>query len=88
MQIFCFFQDHKKNGYQISIITPNTENCLEFVFPSNNKHELIMDVMNRMCFGKDVESKLDGNFICNYDKDEDRFHYFVQRLNGNFRHKL
>ena len=45
--------------------------------------ELIMNVMNKLCFNKTSETvKLDGNFISIYNEKDNRFHYYVHRLKG------
>jgi hypothetical protein len=38
--------------------------------------------MNYLCFNIEQEKKLDGNFISVYDRENDCFTYWVQRLDG------
>jgi hypothetical protein len=39
-----------------------------------------MNIMNNICFGSSFSEKIDGNFISIYNSEDERFHYYVQRL--------
>lgn len=51
-------------------------------YDEKQKSDLIMNVMNGLCFSEKVNEKIDGNFISIYDGVEDRYNYYVQRLLG------
>jgi len=67
----------------VSVIHPTTKLPHLFkYFDEKQKSDLIMNVMNGLCFSEKVSEKCDGNFISQYDTVEDRFHYYVQKLDG------
>ena len=53
-------------------------------FSYNSKQERLSlpVLMNYLCFNLDQANALDGNFISVYDKEKDKFTYWVQRLDG------
>ncbi|CAD8183236.1 unnamed protein product [Paramecium octaurelia] len=72
-----------KQGFVIRIQHPDNKTEKQFkYFDEKQKSDLIMNVMNGICFSEKVSDKCDGNFISLYDQSDDRFHYYVQKLDG------
>ncbi|CAD8089081.1 unnamed protein product [Paramecium sonneborni] len=72
-----------KQGFMIRIQHPDNKIERQYkYFDEKQKSDLIMNVMNGICFSEKVSDKCDGNFISLYDPIDDRFHYYVQKLDG------
>lgn len=73
----------KKEAFCIKISDPKGLESKEYYLPEKQSPELIMNVMNKLCFGKSSsEGQIDGNFISIYNEKDNRFHYFAHRLKG------
>ncbi|CAD8078916.1 unnamed protein product [Paramecium primaurelia] len=72
-----------KQGFMIRIQHPDNKTEKQYkYFDEKQKSDLIMNVMNGICFSEKVSDKCDGNFISLYDPTDDRFHYYIQKLDG------
>lgn len=64
---------------------PKTHETNEYFIAEKENPELVMNIMNKLCFGKASTSHLlDGNFISIYNEKDNRFHYYAHRLKGSF----
>jgi hypothetical protein len=65
------------------VLDPKTNQIVEYFLAEKESPELLMNVMNKLCFNKGNSSgQLDGNFISIYNQNDDRFHYYVHRIKG------
>lgn len=80
---YIFSKETSKNeNFKILIADSTTNRKHEYFYSNKNPNELIMTVMNKICFDSQRKGTLDGNFISVYDEKDNRFHYFVHRLKG------
>ena len=67
----------------MQISDPKTNENAEFFLSEKETPELLMNVMNKLCFNKTASTtQLDGNFISIYNEKDNRFHYYAHRLKG------
>lgn len=64
------------------MIDPKTNESHEYFVSEKESPELLMNIMNKLCFNKSSTGQLDGNFISIYNEKDNRFHYYVHRING------
>lgn len=67
----------------MQVLDPKTNENAEFFLSERETPELLMNVMNKLCFNKTATTtQLDGNFISIYNEKDNRFHYYAHRLKG------
>ena len=69
------------NKFTLKIHIPNSDKCKTLIFYSLNNKETIINLFNYFFFLNE-EEKIDVNFISIYNKKNDTFDYYIERLNG------
>ena len=69
------------NKFTLKIHIPNADKCKTLIFYSLNNKETIINLFNYFFFLNE-EEKIDVNFISIYNKKNDTFDYYIERLNG------
>ena len=68
--------------YKVSIHDPDTKKSLEYTFSSKQQELSLTTLMNYISFAINTGEELDANFISIYNKTDDSYSYYVQRLIG------
>ena len=61
---------------------PHSLKSKELIIEEVKENVLVSELMNMLCFNSKYMSELDANFISVYNKANDEFDYFIQRLCG------
>lgn len=78
-------QSHSKkieNPFIIKINVPESDKVKIILFEGKRTSMLLSDVLNSAFFCTDQSEDLDANFISRYNKEKDKFDYYIERLLG------
>jgi len=70
------------NQFILKIHIPYTDNYKILIYNSLNDKESIVNLFNYFFFYNNNDEKLDVNFISIYNRKNDTFDYYIERLNG------
>ncbi|OMJ73904.1 hypothetical protein SteCoe_27322 [Stentor coeruleus] len=69
-------------NYKVQVSNPKNGQLCNFTYKSNNQSISLTTLMNYLSFDVKYGLEIDGNFISIYNRTEDKYEYYVQRLVG------
>lgn len=68
--------------YNVQVFNPKNQQLCNYTYKSNNQSLSLTTLMNYLSFDVKYGLEIDGNFISIYNRAEDKYEYYVQRLIG------
>jgi hypothetical protein len=70
------------NPYILKINIPKTDKLKLIIYEGKNDEMLLADVINSAFFSNEYTEDIDANFISKFDKENNEYKYYIQRLIG------
>jgi hypothetical protein len=70
------------NPYILKINIPKSDKLKLIIYEGKSEEMLLVDIINSAFFSNEYAEDIDANFISIYDKEDNEYRYYIQRLIG------